>query len=97
MRNAIVHGGRRQTEALTRALRVFDPDLNIQTADDLARGVAKTVLEIRRIVRRILVAYIHMRTQETRDGWPTADQIEAVQFNSAERHALQRQLGIVRS
>ena len=97
MRNAIVHGGRRQTEELARALRVFDPDLDIQTADDLARGVAKTVLEIRGIVRQILVSYIHMRTQKTRDGWPTAEQIEAVQFNSVERHALQRQLGIVRS
>lgn len=95
MRNAIVHGGRRQAAELARALRAFDSDLNTQSAQEIERAVARTVVEIRRIVRRILIAYIHMRTQGTMDGWPTAEQIESVQFNSVERRALQRQLGIV--
>ena len=97
IRNAIVHGGRRQSRALASALQQFDPGLGITTADDIARSVGTAVLELRKIVRRILIAYIHMKTLDTRKGWPTAEEIENVQFNSGESRALQRQLGILRS
>lgn len=43
MRNSIVHGGRRQTTALARAVQNFEPELDIQTADGIARGVRTAV------------------------------------------------------
>ena len=94
MRNAIVHGGQNQTKELTRALNRFDPNLKVKTDDDIARSVHTAVLEIRRLVRLILRAYIHMRKQDTRGKWPTAKEIEELQFDSNGRRSLQRQLGI---
>jgi len=94
LRNAIVHGGENQEKDLCNALKEFYPELREEPIDKVIPYTTKATEELQRIVRLALRAYLYMRRKQTREKWPTADELESVAFNSTKRRSIQKQLGI---
>jgi hypothetical protein len=94
LRNAMVHGGENQERDLYNALVDFYPELKNEPVDKVVPYVNKATEELQRIVRLVLRAYLYMRDNQTREKWPSADELECLAFDSAKRRLIQKQLGI---
>ena len=96
LRNAIVHGQQRPSNALMQALSSFNSNPDRSSTEDIDSQLWHAVGEVREIVRKALRAYIHMESNGTLADWPRADNIEDLQFDSQKLRQLRRQLGVNR-
>ena len=94
LRNAIVHGGRDQEQGICNALIDFFPELKKRPTNQVITYLSKATLELQRIVRLVLRAYVYMRYNDTRQEWLNVDDLEYLPLDSTKRRLIQKQLGI---
>lgn len=95
LRNAIVHGGRKnQIENVASALRDFFPELKNKSTNDTNKYMGRAVWQLQKIVRSALRAYIHMRLNNPASEWLSTDEIEGLLFDSKECRKVQMRLGL---
>ena len=97
LRNAIVHGGKDQTQKMTKALKRFFPELNNKPQNEVVPYVRKATEKLQKVVRLVLRAYIYMRSRRTRTEWLKVNDFEYLPFDSNKRCLIQKQLGVKRS
>lgn len=96
LRNAIVHGQQKPSNALTNALARFDINPYSFSNDDIKNHLWVAEREVREIVRKALRAYIYMESHGTLEGWPQANDFDDLQFDPQKLRQVRRHLGVNR-